>query len=169
MLIERKQISSTECMLFLSEHLPVLGTFFVNKTTQTSIELLQNIYTTQLADTILLTSDFLYIKSNSNDDLSDLEIISLAEIDDFSVKSNQLNAPISNTAEKIEIILKTIIAPFLQKDGGDIRLAQYQDGIVYVNFLGKCHGCPYATRTLKERVEKNLVRYLPEIKEVKLI
>mgnify|MGYP003312337707 CR=1 FL=1 len=95
MLIERKQISSNECMLFLSEPLPVLGTFFVNKTTQTSIELLQNIYATQLADTILLTSDFLYIKSNTNDNLSDLEIISLAEIDDFSLKSNQLNDTIS--------------------------------------------------------------------------
>ncbi len=169
MQIERKQLNDTECLLFFTKSLPVVGTFIATKDITPSIELLKNIYTTKLADTILLTSDFLYLKSHASNNLSDLEIISLAELDDFTNKTIQINAPIANTTEKIEIILKTIIAPFLQKDGGDVRLSQYSNNIAYVNFLGKCHGCPYAQHTLKERVEKNLIHYLHEIKEVTLI
>jgi Fe-S cluster biogenesis protein NfuA len=169
MLIEQKQLSNTEYLLFFSNRLQIVGTFLASKEISPTIELLQNIFATQLADTLLLTADFLYIKSNSKENLSDLEMISLAEIDDFCSQPINLSAQNSNTIEKIELILKTIIAPFLQKDGGDIRLAKYSNNIVYVNFLGKCHGCPYAQKTLKERVEKNLIKYLPEIKEVTLI
>jgi Fe-S cluster biogenesis protein NfuA len=169
MQIEKKQLSDTESILFFVHTLSILGTSIATKNIPASLELLKNIFDTKLADTILLTSDFIYIKSQTAEELPDLEMLSLAEIDDFTKQNIQINTPITNTTEKIEIILKTIIAPFLQKDGGDIRLAQYSNNIVYVNFLGKCHGCPYAQRTLKERVEKNLIRYLPEIKEVSLI
>ena len=169
MLVEEKKLSNNEYLLFFSKHLEIVGTFLASTKISPSIDLLQNIFSSQLANTLLLTSDFLYIKSNSTEDLSDLKMISLAEIDDFSNQAINLSAPIDNTIEKIEIILKTIIAPFLQKDGGDIQFEKYSDNIVYVKFLGKCQGCPYAQRTLKERVEKNLIRYLPEVKEVTLI
>lgn len=169
MQIEKKQLSDTESLLFFAQTLSIVGTSIATKNIPASLELLKNIFDTKLTDTILLTSDFIYIKSKIAEELADLEILSLAEIDDFTKQTTQINAPIANTTEKIEIILKTIIAPFLQKDGGDIRLAKYSNNIAYVNFLGKCHGCPYAQRTLKERVEKNLIRYLPEIKEVSLI
>ncbi|MBR5598946.1 MAG: NifU family protein [Alphaproteobacteria bacterium] len=74
-----------------------------------------------------------------------------------------------NMTHKITKILKLIIAPFLNKDGGDIEFSSYENNTVYVKFLGKCNGCPYAARTLKERVEKNLVSYLPEVKKAELI
>jgi Fe-S cluster biogenesis protein NfuA len=169
MQIERKQLNDTEYLLFFAKPLSIVGTFIATQTIPSSIELLQNIFSTNLANTLLLTSDFLYVKSNSPETLSDLEMISCAEIDDFTNQNIQLNSPSINIIEKIEIILKVIVAPFLQKDGGDIRLADYSDNTVYVNFLGKCQGCPYAQRTLKERVAKNIIRYLPEIKEVALI
>lgn len=169
MQIERKQLNDKESILFFSNTLQIVGTLLVTKKVAPEFGILENIFATQLADTILLTKDFLYLKSISSKDLQDLEMISLAELDDFTVSITSINAPTINSIEKIEIILKTIVAPFLQKDGGDIRLSQYKDNTVYVKFLGKCHGCPYAERTLKERVEKNLIRYLPEIKEVKLI
>ena len=67
------------------------------------------------------------------------------------------------------MILKFIIAPFLNKDGGDIEFVSLSNNIVSVKFLGKCNGCPYAMRTLKERVEKNLIRYIPKIREAILV
>jgi Fe-S cluster biogenesis protein NfuA len=169
MQIEKKQLSDTESILFFTHPLSMVGTSIATKNIPASLEILKNIFDTEIANTVLLTSDFIYIKSNTAENLLDLEMLSLAEIDDVTNQKIQLIASANNTHEKVEIILKTIVAPFLQKDGGDIRLAQYSNNIVYVNFLGKCHGCPYAQRTLKERVEKNLIRYLPEIKEVTLI
>lgn len=169
MIIERKQISPSELLLFFPKALPINGTFYSNQEPCANLELLNNIFETNLTKQLLLTSDFLYIESISDKALDDLETICIAEIDDFSSSQNEIiTASQENIKEKILIILKTIVAPFLQKDGGDIKLNNYQNRTVTVEFLGKCNGCPYAKITLKERVEKNLIRYLPEIKEVVL-
>lgn len=169
MKIERKKTSPQELLLFFPKALPLIGTFYADAKNTSDLDIIKNILATNLAENVLLTSDFLYIKSNSPEAIDDLEIISLAEIDDFyTSQTSIITAPSVNITKKIQIILKTIVAPFLQKDGGDIKFNDYQNQIVTVQFLGKCHGCPYAKITLKERVEKNLIRYLPEIKEVVL-
>lgn len=170
MVIEEKNISSTETLLFFPKPLPIRGTFYHTQNTPENISVLQNIADTTLAKTILLTTDFIYLQSTKSEYLDDLTSIALAEIDDFSTSvQTPQTASEQNTIEKISIILKNIIAPFLQNDGGDIELVNYADGIVNVHFLGKCHGCPYAEKTLKNRVEKNLIRYLPEIREAVLV
>lgn len=167
MKIEQKKLTDTATLLFFTAPLPLIGTFYYPKDEH---PLLQNISEAGLAETLLLTADFLYLESKTPADLPDLEMLAIAEIDDYaSSVPSQLTAPNTNTEAKISLILKLIIAPFLQKDGGDIKLGNYDNGIVSVRFLGKCNGCPYATKTLKERVEKNLIRYLPEVKEAVLI
>jgi len=170
MVIEEKTLSSTETMLFFSKPQPLRGTFLHTPATPETLPLLQNIAETNLAKTVLLTEDFTYLESTSPDTLEDLKTVALAEIDDFTaISCPPQYAAEQNTEEKIRIILKTIVAPFLQKDGGDIEFVNYDKGIVNVRFLGKCHGCPYAEKTLKNRVEKNLTRYLPEIREAVLV
>ncbi len=165
MLIEEKRFSQQEIVLFFSEQLPISGTFYCSGKTPPAIELLQNIQTPEV-DSLLLTRDFLYLKSTSPQTLDDAKIIALAEIDDFiGASPMQQNAPCDETEAKARIVLKTIVAPFLQKDGGDVELLSIDNGIAQVKFTGKCNGCPYAQKTLKDRVEKNLIRYLPEIKE----
>ncbi len=169
MLIEEKILSAREIMLFFSEPLPIYGTFYHTSAFPSSLPMLRNIGTQENCE-LLLTGDFLYINSASLQTSEDLKIIALAEIDDFFTASPAAQtAPVGNTDTKARVILKTIIAPFLQKDGGDIQLEKIQNGTASVRFLGKCNGCPYAQKTLKERVEKNLVRYLPEIKEAVLV
>ncbi|MBR2273895.1 MAG: NifU family protein [Alphaproteobacteria bacterium] len=133
----------------------------------TSHPLLQAIAQTNLCQSCLLTADFIIIAALDESKLPDLELITLAEISDYLS-----SAPQPQVAENDEMIIKikkllsTIIAPFLQHDGGDIEFVSYGDNRVYVHFLGKCQGCPYASRTLKEHVEKKLRHYLPHIQEV---
>ncbi len=170
MIIEEKNISPTETLLYFPEPQPIRGTFYHTPSTSSNLPLLQNIAETGIAEILLLTTDFLYLQSTTPENLDDLTAIALAEIDDYIVSAPATQtASEQQTAEKIRIILKTVIAPYLQKDGGDIELSDYKNGIVNVRFLGKCHGCPYAEKTLKNRVEKNLIRYLPEVREAVLI
>lgn len=170
MVIEEKNISPTETLLFFPESLPIRGTFYHTQNTPENLPFIQSIAETGIAEILLLTTDFLYLQSTTPENLDDLTAIALAEIDDYIVSAPATQtAPEQHTAEKIRIILKTVIAPYLQKDGGDIELSDYKNGIVNVRFLGKCHGCPYAEKTLKNRVEKNLIRYLPQVREAVLI
>ncbi|MGM0409755.1 MAG: NifU family protein [Bacillota bacterium] len=65
-----------------------------------------------------------------------------------------------------EIIDK--IRPSLQADGGDVELVEVtDDGVVKVQLLGACHGCPMSTMTIKNGIEKTLKKHLPEVKEVR--
>lgn len=170
MKIEKKKISDKESLFYFSTPLPVIGTFYLATDTSCSNDLLNNICHTHLAQMLLLTADFIYIHATDANTLEDLELLTLAEIDDYcSENISPQAADNSHMEDKIKIILKTVIAPFLQADGGDIEFISYQSNILTVHFLGKCQSCPYAQRTLQGHVSKNLTRYLPQIKEVKLL
>jgi Fe-S cluster biogenesis protein NfuA len=67
--------------------------------------------------------------------------------------------------EKIEAILNQI-RPNLARDGGNVELVDASDGIVKVRLTGACGGCPMASMTLKQGVERVLKEKLPEIKQV---
>jgi Fe-S cluster biogenesis protein NfuA len=117
----------------------------------------------------MLTADFIYLESCDSKSMEDLELFSLSELDDyFSQPLIQQTADEDQPELKIKLLIKTIIAPYLQRDGGNLELISYDAEIVKIHFLGKCQGCPYAAQTLKNHVEKNLIHYLPQIKEVLL-
>jgi len=62
------------------------------------------------------------------------------------------------------------IRPFLQRDGGDIKLIDVtDDGIVKVQLTGACQGCPMSQMTLKQGVERALMKEVPAVKEVQAI
>ncbi len=62
------------------------------------------------------------------------------------------------------------IRPFLQRDGGDIKLIDVtDDGVVKVQLTGACQGCPMSQMTLKQGVEKALMKEVPAVKEVQSI
>jgi Fe-S cluster biogenesis protein NfuA len=66
----------------------------------------------------------------------------------------------------VEEILN-LIRPSLQADGGDVELIDVtEDGIVKVRLTGACGGCPFATLTLKEGIERAIKEEVPEVKEV---
>ena len=170
MQLETKKLTNTEMVLFFQNPLAIQGTFYQNKSNDSHFEVLENISAANLSEQLLLTSDFIYLKSLNPTELDDLVSLACAELDDYtSIKQEIKYASNENATIKIKILLRTVIAPMLQQDGGDIEFSEYENGIVKVRFLGKCQGCPYAQRTLKGHVEKNLIRYLPEIREVILV
>ena len=66
---------------------------------------------------------------------------------------------------KVEAALDKI-RPALQADGGDVELVEVADGIVKLKLKGACGGCPMASMTLKQGIEKILKENIPEVKEV---
>lgn len=67
--------------------------------------------------------------------------------------------------DKVEAVLNQI-RPNLVADGGNVELIDASDGIVKVRLTGACGGCPMASMTLKNGVERVLKEQLPEVKEV---
>lgn len=67
--------------------------------------------------------------------------------------------------EKVEAALKQI-RPALQADGGDVELVDVSQDTVKVRLTGACGGCPMATMTLKNGIERILKEKVPELKEV---
>ncbi len=62
------------------------------------------------------------------------------------------------------------IRPMLQADGGDVELVEVNDkGIVKVRLQGACAGCPMSQMTLKNGIERVLMREIPEIKAVESV
>ena len=68
--------------------------------------------------------------------------------------------------EKVKAILDDV-RPALQADGGDVELIDVDDqGVVKVPLQGGCSGCPMASMTLKNGIERALKEAIPEVKEV---
>ncbi len=58
----------------------------------------------------------------------------------------------------------------LQADGGDVELIGVDDkGVVTVKLTGACGGCPMATMTLKNGIEKTLRKEEPGITAVEAV
>jgi len=70
--------------------------------------------------------------------------------------------------EKVEEVLAKIRVG-LQRDGGDIELVEVRDSVVYVKLKGACGTCPMSTLTLKNWVEANLKKEIPEISAVQAV
>lgn len=67
--------------------------------------------------------------------------------------------------DKVEAVLDEI-RPNLMADGGDVQLVDVKDGVVTVRLLGACGGCPMATMTLRQGIERTLKEQVPEVKKV---
>jgi Fe-S cluster biogenesis protein NfuA len=70
--------------------------------------------------------------------------------------------------EKVEDVLAKIRVG-LRADGGDIELVEIKENVVYVKLKGACGTCPMATLTLKNWVEANLKKEIPEISAVQAV
>ena len=68
----------------------------------------------------------------------------------------------------MDILNDTIeyIRPAVQADGGDIKLASVEDGVVNIEMLGACQGCPLSIATLKSGIERILKDKVPGVTEV---
>ncbi len=68
--------------------------------------------------------------------------------------------------ERIEKALDQI-RPYLEADGGNVRILELsEDMVLKLELLGACGSCPMSTMTLKAGVEQTIKREVPEIKSV---
>ena len=60
------------------------------------------------------------------------------------------------------------IRPALQSDGGDVRVVNLdeENGIVDIELMGACGGCPMSTMTLKAGIERILKDRVDGVTEV---
>lgn len=73
-----------------------------------------------------------------------------------------------NLFQKIEDAI-TQLRPFLEADGGDIRLLRIEDNVAKVRLLGACQSCNMSAMTLKAGVEEAVKRVAPEIVRVEAV
>ncbi len=62
------------------------------------------------------------------------------------------------------------IRPYLEADGGDIRVVKLtKDMTLQIELLGTCSSCSMSSMTLKAGVEQAVLKAVPEIKAVEAI
>lgn len=61
------------------------------------------------------------------------------------------------------------IRPAIQMDGGDIVLQSVEDGVVTLQMVGACGGCPMSMMTLKAGIERILKDRVPGVVEVEAV
>jgi Fe-S cluster biogenesis protein NfuA len=67
------------------------------------------------------------------------------------------------TVEAVDKVLDEI-RPALRADGGNVEvLGVSEDGVVKLEMVGACAGCPMATLTLKAGIERILFERLPDL------
>lgn len=73
----------------------------------------------------------------------------------------------NNLEDKIKKAIEKV-RPSLQADGGDIKFVGWypETGIVQVQLVGMCAHCPMSQMTLKQGIEAEIKKEVPEVKEV---
>ena len=93
----------------------------------------------------------------------------LAELDDFFAESQVVAADADgNSKEQAEAVADAFIRPTLNRDNGDIEIHTVTDNVLELSFTGHCAGCPYAQNTLQNVIMRTFLKYMPQIREVKL-
>jgi len=70
--------------------------------------------------------------------------------------------------EQVKEILEKI-RPNLQADGGDVEFVSLEGDVVKVRLLGACGGCPMATITLKNGIERIIKQHVKGVSSVESV
>lgn len=107
------------------------------------------------------TTSLLVLKSSSTE-----PIVSPFDSSSKSSSSTTTNdEELELTVENVEKVLDEM-RPYLQSDGGNVRLAEIDGPIVRLELQGACGSCPSSSMTMKMGLERRLKEKIPEIAEV---
>lgn len=134
---------------------------------------------------VFLGDDFITVTKNADSRWEILKPMILTEVMDFyvsgkgAVASKEAAKPASYNQQEfdendpvvkqIRELLDTRVRPAVAMDGGDIIFRNFKEGIVELELMGACSGCPSSTATLKDGIENMLKHYIPEVKEVQAV
>lgn len=80
-----------------------------------------------------------------------------------------------NTATTLEELTQRIenaldsIRPYLEADGGDVKINEITNDTLRLEFIGACGNCPMSTMTFKAGVEEAIRKAVPEVKTIEVI
>jgi Fe-S cluster biogenesis protein NfuA len=77
-----------------------------------------------------------------------------------------------NKASIIERVEKALdeIRPYLQTDGGNVKVLDINDEmVVSLELLGACGSCPMSVMTMRAGIEEAIKRQVPEVQDVKAV
>lgn len=73
---------------------------------------------------------------------------------------------VSDLEPRVEGALESI-RPYLQADGGDVKLIKIDDqNVVHIELLGACESCPMSHMTMKAGIEEAIKRVAPEVNSI---
>ena len=96
----------------------------------------------------------------------------LPDLNEDGSEQIEQDAELADEDSEIVLMIKELleekVRPMAQDDGGDVIFRGFDanNGIVNVQLVGSCSGCPSSTVTLKNGVENMLRHYIPEVKRV---
>ena len=70
--------------------------------------------------------------------------------------------------QEVDRVLEEKVRPMLREHGGAVRLVECADGVVRVELLGACAGCPSADLSTRAFIEDTLRAELPGVEQVEL-
>ncbi|MGL9769483.1 MAG: Fe-S biogenesis protein NfuA [Sodalis sp. (in: enterobacteria)] len=117
---------------------------------------------------------FVYVNKFSTPYLQDAEIDFVTDKFGSQLTLKAPNAKMLKVSDdaslfdKIEYILHSQINPQLANHGGKVKLMEITDDMLAIlQFGGGCNGCSMVDYTLKEGIEKELLKKFPELKGVR--
>jgi len=154
----------------------------VEKKDASKIPIAAAIFKFPFVESIFISNNFITITKTINVEWTDIAMQLRVFISDFlnnkglEIKedmdkkvdiNNNKSLYASNIEKKIAQVIEEYIQPAVESDGGSISLKKFNNGVVSVNLKGACSGCPSASLTLKQGVERLLQEKFPnQIKEV---
>ncbi|MDQ3980607.1 MAG: NifU family protein [Actinomycetota bacterium] len=102
----------------------------------------------------------IFLESVNRDDIAGafLEVYDLGETDDLDLEAEgAVNAALEE------------IRPYVESHGGTITVDSIVDGVVKVQMLGSCDGCPSSAATLTAGVEEALRRHWPNFRRLEVV
>ncbi len=102
----------------------------------------------------------IFLESVNRDEIAGafLETYDLGETDDLDLEAEgAVNAALEE------------IRPYVESHGGMITVDSIVDGVVKVQMLGSCDGCPSSTATLTAGVEEALRRHWPNFRRLEVV
>ena len=128
---------------------------------------------------ILLAENFLTVKKDEKVSWDALKPTVISHLNDYfknnkkpileESKKNEAKTDDNETIIKIKEVLESKIRPAVARDGGDIKFRSYENGIVKLELLGSCSGCPSSVMTLKQGVQNLLKHYVKEVNSVEAV
>eukprot|EP01001_Neometanema_parovale_P009057 NODE_5306_length_959_cov_81.340909_g5091_i0.p1 GENE.NODE_5306_length_959_cov_81.340909_g5091_i0~~NODE_5306_length_959_cov_81.340909_g5091_i0.p1 ORF type:complete len:232 (+),score=38.03 NODE_5306_length_959_cov_81.340909_g5091_i0:145-840(+) len=138
---------------------------------------------------VLITDDHLTVTKEEDGDWESLKPLISATIQDWKKQGLPVIQSTQDDEEYVELatlsttprdgdsdvilalkeLLQVKVRPMVQQDGGEIRFIGFENGVVYVQLQGACETCASSTITLKEGIERLLMHYIPEVKDVQQV